>query len=342
MPSNRPSWRLRLALLLLLGLASTASLAGAADTETPKIPTPPAVFDKLAPEGVEDLKAIQEHVKKVLDKVVPVTVGVRVGQAQGSGVIVSEDGYVLTAGHVSGKPGQDVVVLLADGRKVKGKTLGQNRSIDSGLIKISDEGKWPFAEMGKSADLKKGHWAVTVGHPGGYRPDRTPVVRLGRVLFTNATVVQTDCTLVGGDSGGPLFDMNGKVVGIHSRIGPLITFNMHVPVDTYRETWDRLAKGEAWGSGIGGRPTAEPYLGVRGKTGDKEWKITEVVEGSPAAQAGLKVDDKIISFNGDKVETFDELLAQVGKKRVNDEVTLGVIRGDETLTIKVKLARKPN
>src|ERR1700758_5501580 len=116
--------------------------------------------------------------------------------------------------------------------------------------------------MGKSTSLTKGQWVVSIGHPGGFRPNRTPVVRLGRVLEANANLIQTDCTLVGGDSGGPLFDMDGKVIGIHSRIGPAITANLHVPVNTYRDTWDDLANGETLGGPVRPR-TGQAYMGVR-------------------------------------------------------------------------------
>src|SRR5262245_48870842 len=93
--------------LLVGGVSSLAFSPAAADDVKPIEFKLPSVFDKSAPEGIEDLKAIQEHVRKVLDKVIPCTVGVRIGQAQGSGVIVSKDGIVLTAGHVSGTPGKD-------------------------------------------------------------------------------------------------------------------------------------------------------------------------------------------------------------------------------------------
>src|SRR5262245_43629710 len=96
----------------------------------------PPAFGRSTPEGVEDLKAIQKQVKVVLDKVVPATVGLRIGASAGSGVIIDEAGHILTAGHVSGKPDQPVEILLHDGRKLKGKTLGGNRGIDSGMIKI--------------------------------------------------------------------------------------------------------------------------------------------------------------------------------------------------------------
>src|SRR5262249_34378556 len=156
--------------------------------------------EKPAPENLADLKAIQGQVNKVLDKVIPCTVGVVVGGASGSGVIIDKDGTVLTAGHVSGKPGQEGILILHNGKTVKGKTLGQNVGIDSGMIKITDEGPWPFVEMGSSADVKKGEWVISCGHPGGYKKGRSPVVRLGRVLDTTNSTIRTDCTLVGGDS----------------------------------------------------------------------------------------------------------------------------------------------
>jgi hypothetical protein len=205
-----------------------------------------------APTNVDELRALEKRVQKVVEKVQACTVGVRIGAAQGSGVIVSADGYVLTAGHVSGLPGRDVVCILPDGKQLKAKTLGRNGTIDSGMIKLEGNGPFPFVEIGKSGSLKRGQWVVSIGHPGGFRPNRTPVVRLGRILYINPGLIRTDCTLVGGDSGGPLFDLEDHVIGIHSRIGGgAITENVHVPVDTFKATWDRLARGDNWGRGIG-------------------------------------------------------------------------------------------
>jgi serine protease Do len=238
---------------LYLGFASAQEGADKPKASPPdKVFELPQALNKPVPENADDLRDIEKHVQKVLEKVMPAVVGVRVGFGQGSGVIVNEDGTILTAGHVSGTPNKNAAVVLRDGKLLKGKTLGQNKGIDSGMIKISAEGKYPFLEMGKSSELKPGQWVIAIGHPGGFRPNRTPVVRVGRILFANAFVIRTDCTLVGGDSGGPLFDMQGRVIGIHSRIGGLaITENLHVPVDTYRQTWDKLAKGESWGRELG-------------------------------------------------------------------------------------------
>ena len=238
-----------------LGLGAVLLVGAAAAHAGEKVPALPPVLQKgAAPADVKELRDIERQVAAVIAKVTPAVVGVRVGPGQGSGVIVDPDGTILTAGHVSGQPGRDATVLMPDGTQYKAKTLGRNNQIDSGMMKIvTDKAiEFPHVEIGKSGVLKKGQWVVAIGHPGGFRTNRTPVVRVGRILRANPFEVQTDCTLVGGDSGGPLFDMTGRVVGIHSRIGgQSIAENVHVPIDTYRQTWDRLAKGEAWGGALG-------------------------------------------------------------------------------------------
>jgi hypothetical protein len=232
-----------LSLLALLGLSLVTTTATRADA-------PKSAPLTAAPANLDELRALEKRVQEVVARVQPAVVGVELGGGSGSGVLV-KDGFVLTAGHVSGKPGRTVTLRMPDGKKLKGKTLGHNQGIDSGLIKVEGADKLPAIEMGKASELKKGQWVVSIGHPGGFRDNRTPVVRLGRVQEVKADVILTDCTLVGGDSGGPLFDLDGKVIGIHSRIGLLITQNYHVPVDTYVTTWDRLVKGEDWGGGGG-------------------------------------------------------------------------------------------
>jgi serine protease Do len=312
------------------------------DSEKPKLEVPAAMM-KPAPESLDDLKAIQAHVKKVLERVMPSTVGLRVGGASGSGVIISSDGYVLTAGHVSGEPGRTATIILPDGRMLKGKTLGVNKRIDSGLIKITDKGRWPAVEMGESAKLAKGQWCLATGHPGGYKKGRSPVVRLGRVVLAEKTRVQTDCALVGGDSGGPLFDMTGKVIGIHSRIGLRIEDNVHVPVDTYRSTWDRLVASESWGGGLFGSGKADAaYLGVRCDLEASNCKIREVIEGQPADKAGLKAGDVIVNFAGKKIDEYEDLIGALSKKKADDEVMVKVKRGADIKTFKVKLGRVPS
>lgn len=288
------------------------------------------------PGGIADLRAMQEHIRKMTDKLMEVTVGVQVGAAQGSGVIISKDGYVLTAAHVAGQPNKECVFIMQDGRMLRGKTLGLDRGMDAGLMKITEGENFPYAEMGKSDDLKVGQWCLAMGHPGGYQPDRKPVLRIGRILFSEKSVITTDCTLVGGDSGGPLFDMTGKVIGINSRIAGPITANMHVPVGTFQETWDRMVKGEAWGH----LPGNEPFVGVRGDAEAKDAKIAHVFPNSPAEKAGLKVGDIVLEMDGDTLTDFASLTARVRDRQPGDKMKLKVKRGEEMLSLSITIGKR--
>lgn len=213
-------------------------VGGVVWAEAPAVP--------VVPKNLQELRLLEERVKQVVAKALPCVVGIRVGREQGSGVIVSEDGVVMTAGHVCNRSNQEAEVLLYDGKTVKGKTLGVFRTGDVGLVKITEPGKWPFVERGRSADLKPGEWCVALGHPLGYRKERPPVVRVGRIVQVGETLLQTDCPLVAGDSGGPLLDLEGRVIGIHSRIGGAMNMNFHVPVDLFTSNWERLLRSEEW------------------------------------------------------------------------------------------------
>src|SRR5262245_30739725 len=304
--------------LLLVGMSLAA--APPVEKETPL----PEAFFKKAPEDVADLKAIQDRVKTVLKKTMPAVVAIIIadpfspGVAAGSGVIISQAGYVLTAGHISQTPKKDCTVILENGKRVKGVTLGWREDVDAGLIKITAKGKYPFVEMGNSRKLKPGEWCLTVGHPGGYKPGRTPVVRLGRVLRANRGLINTDTPLVGGDSGGPLFDMHGKVIGIHSWITNELSGNMHVPVNIYRDDWDRLAKGERWGGRMGGPREGRAggaYLGVTFSTETEDLVIAEVRSGYAAQKAGLKPGDVLVRIDDQELADRGDLTAFLRNKK---------------------------
>lgn len=328
--------RIRLGVLTVLvgiGLALFPHLATAAElsAELARLFT-----GEAPPASVSELRSMQEHLQKLSQTLVVSTVGVRVGPAQGSGVIISEDGYVLTAAHVVMRPNIDVTFVLHDGRTVKGKTLGMNRNIDSGLMKITDEGKYPFVEMGSSTEVRDGQWCVATGHPGGYEKGRTPVVRFGRILQNDASVITSDCTLVGGDSGGPLFDMQGRVIGINSRIAGPLNANMHVPVNTFKDTWERLVAAEAWGS----MPGTTPFLGVQGDQATNEPRIAKVFSGTPAEKAGLKVGDLILSFDGKPIKEFPDLSKLVNEKLPGEKVKVRLKRGADELELEVVIGRR--
>lgn len=329
-------------LLLLLclapALAQTPATRPATRPAPATRPVPPKQEVLAPPKTAKELLAIEQKLQAALERTMAATVGVRVGGGQGSGVILA-DGYVLTAAHVISEPNRDCTLILPSGKSIKGKTLGLNRDIDSGLIKITEPGEYAHVELGASAPLKIGQWCFALGHPNGYRRDRPPVLRLGRVLSANSAVVMTDCTLVGGDSGGPLFDLDGKVIGIHSRIGNSTLANMHVPADTFRETWDRLKSAEAWGGLRMPAMRTGPVLGVRGADAPNQGGalIEGVFPKYPAAKAGLKAGDIVVRFDGKEVKSLDALVKLVDAKKPNDKVDIEILRDGKKMTVQATL-----
>jgi|SRR5579883_1409371 len=361
MPRRRPLRPLAAALCLL----TLAPLSAFADNTTPTwVPT-----RVTAPESVDELRSLQAAVKTVVDKVTPATVGIWIlgsdgfhVQGAGSGVIVSPDGLILTAAHViapsgRGSAGKDqsadryVLVELYDGTKVKAKILGRNPDADSGMVKITGEvpksarwpgakdGKWPFAEVADPSPPKPGLWVVTLGHPGAPKRDRRAPVRVGQLQKQQIAgkVMVSDCTLVGGDSGGPLFDLTGKVIGIHSRIGMTLGQNIHIPVKAFKDEWTDLAAGKLLLGKI------RPYLGVvLNREGNEEPRILVIKDGSPAAKAGLKAGDLILKMDGDEVESSEDVDNTIQRATPGDKLKLEVRRADEVVELTVTLGRFPD
>ena len=150
-------------------------------------PAAPPAETVALPNELAELKAIEAQVEQVVAKVLPSVVGVQIGNHLGSGVVVTRDGIIMTAGHVVDKPGQKAIIRFPDGRIVPGLTLGLDHFADAGLLRITAKGEWPCAEKGQSGTLRLGSWCLAVGHPLGYRPGRPPVVRIGRVSARSPT-----------------------------------------------------------------------------------------------------------------------------------------------------------
>ena len=297
-------------------------------------PASPAERD---PQSVADLRVIETRLEPIVDRVRQCTVGIIVGDSQGSGVVVSESGLVLTAAHVVMTPGRKVTVVLPDGKHLEGHTLGVNAGTDCGVVQIAEGGPFPACKISDLHSLRVGDWCVATGHPGGYQEGRAPVVRLGRVVELMGGMLQSDCPLLGGDSGGPLFDLNGNVIAVHSRIGARTTLNLHVPAVLFLRDWDRLTTVAVAHSGDSDSPS---MLGIDGVDDAKGAKVTMVFPRSPADRAGLETGDIITTFAGQNVSGFKGLQKLISARHPGDVVEIRILRDQAAQQLRATIAAR--
>jgi serine protease Do len=294
------------------------------------------VFSQALPHTVADLKAIEKHVQELVPKIAACTVNLKIGRAQGTGVIISPEGLILTAAHVAGRPGTSISITMSDGSRVRGTALGRDRTLDASVVQIdSDRKDWPSVPLADEA-ANPGDWCLVLGHPGGYVKDRGLVLRLGRVVDDTDWLIQTDCELVGGDSGGPLCNMRGEVIGINTRIGASVSSNYHVPSEVFRKDWDRLLASEDF------RTHSGAYLGVSGipAPSGRGLLIQKVYPGDPAERAGVEDGDILLSFQGTPVTDLDQLIELVGEEYPQQVVSMVILHQGETKELTVRLGRR--
>jgi len=334
--------------LLAVALSASACLADAPSPAPtfarPAAPRParvntkdlPAAFGKSSPASLADLRAMQERVAALVPQVSPAVVAVELtnedGSASGSGVVISSDGLVLTAGHVGEWPGHRVSFTFPDGRTATGKTLGVDEDADTGLMRITDPGPWPHVSVGDLKNAHLGDWALALGHPGGFDAKRSLVVRLGRIIRLMPGVVQTDCTIFPGDSGGPLFDMYGRVIGIHTAIASSADENFHVSITYFFDTWNELI-------GPSERPPA--YCGLNVVDDAEGCRLSKIEKSSPASKTDLREGDQVLKVDGRRINvaaTFERWMAE---SRPGETLQLEIKRGHNVFTVPIKLQSQP-
>ena len=201
-----------------------------------------AVVEEAAAEktgvSVEVLKQLSADAQSLLVTTAEAVVAID----GGSGVIVSEDGWVMTASHVCGRPGQEIQVRLANGLTWPAKTYGVDRQKDTGMVKLLGDHVWPFVQAKPQAVVEPGDWCVVMGYPWDTESLKTPAVRLGRVTAVGKNRIVTDVPIIGGDSGGPVFNAQGDLLAINSRIRLDVNQNIHVPVATFVKQIDALKR----------------------------------------------------------------------------------------------------
>ncbi|HEX5476509.1 MAG TPA: Do family serine endopeptidase, partial [Burkholderiales bacterium] len=269
----------------------------------------------------------------------------------GSGFIVSPDGYILTNAHVV-DGAKEVQVKLTDRREFDAKVVGTDAKSDVALIKI-DAKDLPVVQVGSSTDVKVGQWVVAMGSPFGFENSVTAgiVSAKSRSLPGDGYVpfIQTDVAVNPGNSGGPLFDMKGEVIGINSQIysrtGGYMGLSFAIPIEVAMHVKDQLQKfGKVTRGRIGvaiqsvnqslaqsfGLPKPEGAL------------VSSVEDGAPAARAGIKSGDVILAWNGAAVEDSAQLPGLVANTAPGKSAKVKVWRDGAERTLEVTVGTMPN
>ncbi len=297
-----------------------------------------------AQEASLNIGEMERVVEQTAAKVLPSVVCLYSSQsgASGSGTIVSKDGLILTAAHVVINA-EVMKVILQDGSEKEAVLLGANRSRDTALLRLtSDRMDWPHVKLAPSQELVVGQWLVAVGHAGGFDPVRSAPVRFGRVVSNNiGHFFTTDCALIMGDSGGPIFDLEGRLVGVNSSIGTTSRMkNDHAGISGIHDDWQRLLAGDRWGQ-MSLNPFASmerPVLGVRLEE-DRRGVVyvKEVEPGSPASKAGLRPYDILVQVDDIPIRRIVDLQKSLILKKLGESVTVSYFRGERVKKVIVKL-----
>ena len=263
--------------------------------------------------------------------------------ATGSGFVIDEDGHIVTNQHVV-NGAQRVTVRFSNGNEVSAQVVGEDPSTDVALLKVGDlpDGVRPL-ELGSSDSLEIGDLVVAIGSPFGLEGTVTAgiVSALDRELtapdgFTIDGAIQTDAAINPGNSGGPLLDGQGRVIGINSQIASESGGNEGVgyalPIETAEEVVDALKSGET---------IQRPWLGVQIADADNGGaQLVDVVNGSPADDAGLQTGDVVLKVGDETVADGGDLRQAVGDHKPGDELTLEVRRNGSTREITVTLGNR--
>jgi serine protease Do len=268
---------------------------------------------------------------------------------QGSGFLISEDGYILTNNHVISGADQ-VDIRLSDERIFQAKVVGSDPRTDVALVKIESDELFPWVALGESEAARVGDWVVAIGNPFGLEHTVTAgiVSAKGRVLGAGPydDFIQTDASINPGNSGGPLFNLSGEVVGINTAVssrGSGIGFA--VPVDIVKEILDELKTEGVVRRGWMGVGLVDIDSAIAEKLEldvEEGVLLSAVYPSTPAYEAGLEVGDVLLKMDDEDISSSDSLVRAVGKRRPGEEITLSIRRGKRSKKISVTLASRPD
>lgn len=266
----------------------------------------------------------------------------------GSGFVISADGYIVTNNHVI-EQADTITITFSDGREMQATLVGRDRDTDIAVLKVSSRTPLPYVEFADSDKAEVGDWVIAIGNPLGFGGSVSAgiISATGRDLNTGRSdnFIQTDAAINQGNSGGPLFNLAGQVVGVNTAIisqsGGSIGLGFSVPSNTVKRISQTLIKD--------GR-VRRPWLGVNVQDADaaliRAYRakgtsgviITRITPDSPAAKAKLEVGDLVLTIDGRPVTGVRELTRMISEKAIGKPVTLSVVRDGRARDIAVTLA----
>ncbi|MBX3496796.1 MAG: DegQ family serine endoprotease [Parvibaculum sp.] len=270
-------------------------------------------------------------------------------QSLGSGFFIDPSGIVVTNNHVI--DGADKIeIVMTDGTTLPATLMGRDPKTDIAVLKVESRTPLPFVELGDSSKARVGDWVIAIGNPFGLGGTVTAgiISALNRDIHAGNydDFIQTDASINRGNSGGPLFDMEGRVVGVNSAIispsGASVGIGFAIPASTVRSIVDQIIEhGETRRGWIGVRiqtvtPEIADSLGLSPARGAL---VAGVNEGGPAADAGVEAGDIVLSFDGRNIASMRDLPRIVAETEVGKTVDVEIFRGGRTIGIKVAVAR---
>ncbi|WP_455475681.1 Do family serine endopeptidase [Bartonella sp. B17] len=270
--------------------------------------------------------------------------------AFGSGFFISSDGYIVTNNHVI-SDGVKYSVVLDDGTELDARLVGTDQRTDLAVLKVDEKRKFSYVDFGDDAKLRVGDWVVAIGNPFGLGGTVTAGIVSARGRDIGAGVyddfIQIDAAVNRGNSGGPTFDLSGKVIGVNTAIfspsGGNVGIAFAIPAETVKQVVQQLIEKGSVQRGWLGVQIQSVTEEISESIGLKEAKgvlVTDPLKG-PAKKAGIKAGDVITSVNGEKVSDVRDLAKRIGNIKPGETVTLVIFRSGKEETFKVKLDTMP-
>lgn len=278
-------------------------------------------------------------------------------QGVGSGFLISADGYIVTNDHVAGQATR-ITVALPNGEQLAARLVGTDSETDIALLKVEPDGPLPFLRFDEAPAPIVGEWAIALGNPFGLFQAAEPSVTVGVVSGvgrdfpvqagrTFRDMIQTDAAINSGNSGGPLLNAEGRVIGmntfIYSQSGGSVGLGFAVPAWRVRQVVDELRRrgrvDRSFYTGLNVRPLTERLASAMELPRATRGLIVSSVDaGSPAERAGLRAYDVVTAINGEAVTSNEDVRQRLVDARAGDTVALGVLRDGRRLTLRLTLA----